>query len=90
MGGDEFGAMLFFDKKVSETIIRERIRQIFDKLNLIVKAHNGTGISMGAVIVKKETSFNQMYREADRLLYKAKDQGRGRIVIENDKSVDVN
>ena len=83
MGGDEFGAMLFFDKKVSETIIRERIRQIFDKLNLIVKAHNGTGISMGAVIVKKETSFNQMYREADRLLYKAKDQGRGRIVIEN-------
>lgn len=83
MGGDEFGAMLFFDKKVSEIIIRERIRQIFDKLNLLVKAHNGTSISMGAVIVKKETSFNQMYKEADRLLYKAKDQGRGRVVIEN-------
>lgn len=83
MGGDEFGAMLFFDKKVSEIIIRERIRQIFDKLNLLVKAHNGTSISMGAVIVKKETSFNQMYKEADRLLYKAKDQGRGKVVIEN-------
>lgn len=38
---------------------------------------------MGAVIVKKETSFNQMYKEADKLLYKAKDQGRGRIVIGN-------
>ena len=52
--------------------------------------NNGTSISMGAVIVKKETSFNQMYKEADKLLYKAKEQGRGRVVIENDKSVDVN
>ena len=52
-------------------------------MNLLVKAHNGTSISMGAVIVKKETSFNQMYKEADKLLYKAKDQGRGRIVIGN-------
>ena len=36
MGGDEFAAMLFFDKSVPETTIRARVHQIFDKVNLVV------------------------------------------------------
>ena len=82
MGGDEFAAMLFFNKNVPEDVIRERAQQIFDKVNLTVKsAEGGTGISMGAVIAKSEITFNQLYEESDNALYSAKEKGRGRLEV---------
>lgn len=82
MGGDEFAAMLFFNKSVSDDVIRERAQQIFDKVNLTVKAtEGGTGISMGAVIARTELTFNEMYEEADNALYIVKENGRGRLVV---------
>ena len=82
MGGDEFAAMLFFNKSVSDDVIRERAQQIFDKVNLTVKAtEGGTGISMGAVIARTELTFNEMYEEADNALYDVKESGRGRIEV---------
>ena len=82
MGGDEFAAMLFFNKSVSDNVIRERAQQIFDKVNLTVKAtEGGTGISMGAVIARTELTFNEMYEEADNALYDVKESGRGRIEV---------
>ena len=85
MGGDEFAAMLFFNKGVSEETIRERAQQIFDKVNLTVKStEGGTGISMGAVIAKLGATFNQLYEESDKALYTAKEKGRGRLVMGSD------
>ena len=82
MGGDEFAAMLFFNKSVSDDVIRERAQQIFDKVNLTVKTtEGGTGISMGAVIARTELTFNEMYEEADNALYDVKESGRGRIEV---------
>ena len=82
MGGDEFAAMLFFNKSVSDDVIRERAQQIFDKVNLTVKTtEGGTGISMGAVIARTELTFNEMYAEADNALYDVKESGRGRIEV---------
>lgn len=82
MGGDEFTAMLFFNKSVPEETIRERAQQIFDKVNLTVKyTEGGTSISMGAVVAKSEATFNQLYEEADNALYAAKEKGRGRLVV---------
>lgn len=82
MGGDEFAAMLFFNKSVSDDVIRERAQQIFDKVNLTVKStEGGTGISMGAVIARTELTFNEMYEEADNALYDVKESGRGRIEV---------
>ena len=82
MGGDEFAAMLFFNKSVPEKAIKERAQQIFDKVNLTVKsAEGGTGISMGAVIAKSEATFNRLYEEADNALYEAKESGRDRLVV---------
>ena len=75
-------AMLFFNKSVSDDVIRERAQQIFDKVNLTVKAtEGGTGISMGAVIARTELTFNEMYEEADNALYDVKESGRGRIEV---------
>lgn len=85
MGGDEFAAMLFFNKGVSEETIRERAQQIFDKVNLTVKStEGGTGISMGVVIAKSGATFNQLYEESDKALYTAKEKGRGRLVMGSD------
>lgn len=82
MGGDEFAAMLFFNKSVSDEVIKERTQQIFDKVNLTVKAaEGGTSISMGAVIARNEITFNEMYEEADNALYIVKENGRGRLVV---------
>ena len=82
MGGDEFAAVLFFDKDASEMQMHERAQQIFDKVNMRVKATDGgTGISMGAVIAEADATFNQLYEVSDKALYQAKDRGRGRLVI---------
>lgn len=82
MGGDEFAAILFFDKDTTEAQMRERAQQIFDKVNMTVKAtEGGTGISMGVVIAEPETTFNQMYERSDKALYQAKKNGRGKLVI---------
>ena len=82
MGGDEFAAMLFFEKNIPDKAIMERAQQIFDKVNLTVKSTEGcSGISMGAVIAKTEVTFNQLYEESDNALYSAKEKGRGRIVV---------
>ncbi len=83
MGGDEFAAMLFFNKSVPEDVMKERARQIFDKVNLVVETTTGgTSVSMGAVIAHSVMAFNQLYNAADAALYKAKNRGRDRIVIE--------
>ena len=48
MGGDEFAAALLFQPDVSEEKIQERVRMIFDKINLTLKAvEGGSGLSMG-------------------------------------------
>ena len=82
MGGDEFAAMLFFDKNTTEKQMHERAQQIFDKMNVTIKStEGGTGISMGMVIAEPETTFNQMYEAADKALYQAKKNGRGKLII---------
>ncbi|MDD6041295.1 MAG: diguanylate cyclase [Clostridia bacterium] len=82
MGGDEFAAVLFFPPETADEQMLDRAQQIFDKLNITLKAATGgTGISMGAVIATKETTFNQLYEASDTALYEAKEKGRGRLII---------
>ena len=82
MGGDEFAAVLFFSYEADDALITERAQQIFDKLNMTLKgAEGGTGISMGAVIAREQTTFNALYEASDAALYEAKEKGRGRLVI---------
>ena len=80
MGGDEFAALLVFDKDTEDAQVRERAQQIFDHVNMRLKAAGeGTGISMGMVIAQPEATFNQLYEASDKALYRAKETGRGRL-----------
>lgn len=82
MGGDEFAAVLFFDKNSEKTQMLERAQQIFDKMNMTLQSSNSkTGISMGAVIAEPESTFNQMYEASDKALYQAKKNGRGKLIV---------
>ena len=55
MGGDEFAAALLFQPDVSEEKIQERVRMIFDKINLTLKAVEGGGrLSIGNCFCRTE------------------------------------
>ena len=82
MGGDEFAVLLVFDPDVTDAQIRERAQQIFDQVNMRLKAvGEGTGISMGMVIAQPEMTFNQLYEASDKALYQSKETGRGRLTV---------
>ena len=82
LGGDEFAAALFFDSDTRESVIMERVQQIYDKVNIALKGiDGGTGISMGAALAAPDTTFNQLYEASDMALYQAKESGRGRLVL---------
>ena len=82
MGGDEFAAALFFDVNSSDSAVHERAQQIFDKVSLTLKGADGrTGVSMGVAIARPDATFTQLYEASDKALYRAKESGRGRMVI---------
>ena len=83
MGGDEFAAALFFKAGTPEETLRERAHQIFEKLQLTMRAvEGGHGISMGAAIAGPDcNTFRQLYAKADESLYRSKEDGRGRLSI---------
>ena len=82
MGGDEFAVLLVFDPDGTDAQIRERAQQIFDQVNMRLKAvGEGTGISMGMVIAQPEMTFNQLYEASDKALYQSKETGRGRLTV---------
>ena len=82
MGGDEFAAAIFFQKDADDALMAERAQQVFDRLNLTLKGTPGGGsISVGMMVARDGMTFNQLYEAADKALYKAKENGRGRLVI---------
>ena len=82
MGGDEFAAFLVFDPDTTDAQLQERVQQIFDQVNMRLKAASeGVGISMGMTAAKPEMTFNQLYEASDKALYRSKETGRGRLTI---------
>ena len=82
MGGDEFAALLVFDREVDDAVIRDRAQNIFAQINLRLKSASvETGISMGMAVAQSDTTFNQLYEASDRALYRSKECGRGRLTL---------
>ncbi|WP_066501544.1 diguanylate cyclase [Abyssisolibacter fermentans] len=83
LGGEEFGVFLRNCKKKTAVEIAERIRKNIEKYEFIYKGKiiNAT-VSIGiSETVDEDLSFEQLFLKADTALYKAKQNGRNRVVI---------
>jgi diguanylate cyclase (GGDEF)-like protein len=82
IGGEEF--CVFIPGQPPETIrvAAERLRQAVNEAAFVVRGqrHN-LSVSVGGVFFDRNTTFNDLYREADERLYSAKRAGRNRVAL---------
>ncbi len=80
IGGDEF--MIFFPSSLSEKALESanKILHEVDKMDV-----NGihVSLSIGVTNAKRKETFQQVFANADRAMYKAKRNGRNQIVVTN-------
>lgn len=88
MGGDEFS--IFMDKKISLEEIDEILKKTFIRLEEKLKKYItecNFSMSIGGVILdKKYFSYEEIYHQADKGLYKAKRRGKKQYYIYNKES----
>ncbi|MFT6265261.1 MAG: GGDEF domain-containing protein [Oleiphilaceae bacterium] len=86
LGGEEFAIFLINCSLPHARLYGERLLRDFQ--NLTVKHSDdtqvGTTISIGASILKPHELLETAWKRADKLLYKAKDQGRNRVIQETE------
>jgi len=85
LGGEEFGILYSGQDPNQSRLIGEQILQGIESLGIEHKKNDASPVmtvSMGLVTVipKHKTSTGQLYKQADSLLYKAKKEGRNRLV----------
>ena len=81
MGGDEFAALLSADISTDE--LEVALKHFLTRVHRINWGNQHLTCSIGAFPIHADHSPEELYREADRLLYEAKEQGRDCYVIGN-------
>ena len=83
LGGDEFAA--FISGHISEDTVRQKAASICEQLHMAVgdEVMLELTASVGVCLSKGKQDFIKLYQEADRALYIAKKEGKGRYCICN-------
>lgn len=84
LGGEEFGLLLPETSLAQAIIVAERVQKTWAQTpcNVDGKLIHST-VSIGvAQAGEQDTSFEEVLRRADRMMYKAKEAGRNRVVAE--------
>ena len=84
LGGEEFGLLLPETELEQALIVGERIQTIWEQTPVNMDGelvHSTVSIGVAEASVDDE-SFDDLLRRADRMLYKAKEAGRNRVVSE--------
>ncbi|WIO74053.1 GGDEF domain-containing protein [Porticoccaceae bacterium LTM1] len=79
-GGEEFLIILNTDDETLLTAIANRLHKAIQQVPFEIAGK--ITASIGGAILKRGESINELLKEADRALYKAKDQGRDCVVID--------
>jgi diguanylate cyclase (GGDEF)-like protein/PAS domain S-box-containing protein len=84
LGGEEFGLLFYSDDEVSGREFANDIRQGVENLaidHIQNENHQLLTISLGIVTIKhKSKSMMTIYEQADKLMYRAKNSGRNKIL----------
>jgi len=83
IAGDEFIILIKECHSIDEA--KETAERLMDALELLFKLHDPTNIlsaSMGILLLDRIESSNELYKKADRLMYKAKAAQDKHFIIE--------
>jgi diguanylate cyclase len=82
LGGEEFGVFLPGASPDQASIVAERIRQnVNDAAFEPAGTRHRLSVSVGGAVFEHQLSFTELFREADRQLYRAKQNGRNRVFV---------
>ena len=79
LGGDEFAVLLYRDVPIAE--LEADLRHFLDRVHRVVWDGRHLTCSIGVLPVRAGSTPEELYRDADRLLYAAKERGRDQFVI---------
>lgn len=79
LGGDEFVALIFHPASKEE--IREKLDRMKKSLSEIQIGERSVSCSIGVIPVEEGYTIDELYRNADRLLYEAKKNGKNRFAF---------
>ena len=83
MGGDEFAMLVCAD--LSDAELEVALRRFRERMHRVAWADRGLTCSIGALRVTAPRPPEELYLEADRLLYEAKQTGKGSICAQRKK-----
>jgi diguanylate cyclase (GGDEF)-like protein len=84
LGGEEFGLLLPETDLSQAIVVAERIQKAWEQTPCIVDGrliHSTVSIGV-AEAISTDKSFEDVLRRADRMMYKAKEAGRNRVMAE--------
>lgn len=84
LGGDEFVVYIYNPPVLEHEVLEARLHDILNHLHKLLPGKYldcGLSLSIGAVYVNGETSYEDLYRQVDEALYEAKENGKGQFVI---------
>ncbi len=79
LGGDEFVA--FISYLMSESEMRSLVNDLKEKVEQIELDDGNVTCSIGVVTARENCTIEELYRDADRLLYEAKKNGKNQFVF---------
>jgi len=83
-GGEEFTILSNHENSNTRIILSEKIRALIENLEYDTDFPLKVTISLGVAKGKNNESFEELFKRADRSLFKAKDSGRNCIVFADD------
>ncbi|MDX1334305.1 MAG: EAL domain-containing protein [Gammaproteobacteria bacterium] len=90
LGGDEFGALLENCTIENARLVAEEVRKSIANFRFTWGKHTfNIGVSIGMVLVDKDSSLSEAMSQADSACYVAKDQGRNRYHLAEEGDTDI-
>ncbi|MGD9164452.1 MAG: GGDEF domain-containing protein, partial [Chromatiales bacterium] len=79
-GGEEFAIVLNGTDEMGARLLAERIRQNVENLHIEALKSVRVTLSLGVAVLQHKESPDQLFTRADNALYRAKQEGRNRVV----------